>query len=1128
MNKAIIKGFALWARKKLTEDMLKKAYELGIEKNLDKIIEEASFIWFNRLTTLRFMEVNGYIPRALSIDKNISEEFYRTRLIAQCNYLNKMLPEIFEEVEDYIELLLPNNLLQEGSIIRKLVEGISDDEFKNEVEIIGWLYQYFISEKKDKVFRNLKNNEKIAKENIPAVTQLFTPQWVVKYMVENSVGSLWLEGHATDESLKNKWKYHLEQAIQAEEVSLELSKIRGKLSKIKPEDIKVLDPAVGTGHILVYVFEVLYDIYLSAGYSRQEIPRLILEKNLYGLDIDSRATKMAYFEVIMKAKSKNNFLFAEKLELNIISIEESESFSKEVIDFLLNGNTNLKREEVEYLLNVYSNAKEYGSILQVEKIDFTAFFRRIEEIRSFQVDGLELEYKKLILDKLPKLLKQAKIMSDSYDVVITNPPYMGNRGMNSKLSNYIKNYYPDSKTDFFAVFMERCRAYTKPNGFYSMITQPSWLFLSTFSKLREKIIAKDNIVSLLHMGRGIFGIDFGSTAFVIRNSYIKNYYGNYFRLHERVFQYIASDDIKEIFLKAKENTEFKFNFSINNNTNEEDITKSLKELKIYYCTCQDNYFHIPGYPIAYWASQKLNEIFDKDTPLYKVAKPKQGIATGENNRFLRHWSEVNFNNIGFNFKNSNEAGKSNFKWFPYNKGGSFRKWYGNNEYVVNWRNDGHEIKNLKNKNGTLKSRPQNLQYHFREGITWSFVSSKSFGARYFSNGFLFDVGGSCVFPQTNDIYYLTALLCSKVTMEFLKIQNPTLNFQVGNVANLPVIITDDLMLKNRIEVLSRECIEISKNDWDSFETSWDFKKHPLLKFKGNSGKIKEAYENWSSFKQQQFLKLKENEEELNKIFIEIYGLQEELSAFIDEKEITVNHVDSERDIKSFISFAVGCIFGRYSLDETLPKNDFDNIIPILDEDYFEDDITTRFIDFLKITFGESNICENMEYIAGVLGRKASEMPKQAIRRYFLKEFYNQHIKTYKKKPIYWMFTSGECCSFKALIYMHGYNKFTIAKVSSDLHRLQKKYAAQIKKMLQELSTNMTDRDKITLRKKNKQLLKQQIECEQYSQVITAFQKLCIEINLDEGVSINHSKFQGIEVPTQDGKSVLKVNLLVEI
>ena len=1213
MDKTAIKNFAVWARKKLIEDIKQKAYEIGIsekeikepqvstsdtmiigdrtlnkaemeqrrslvsrirEKGFNNVIEEVAYTWFNRFIALRFMEVNEYLPtgvrvlssiepgkkepdiikEALNIDLDIDRELvyrlqddndtetlYRYLLVKQCNALKEILPGLFEKIEDYTEILLPSNLLGEGSVIRRLVDDIPEEDFKDQVEIIGWMYQYYISEKKDEVFEGLRKNIKISKENIPAATQLFTPDWIVKYMVENSLGRLWLEGHP-DEELKSKWKYYLEEAEQEPEVQKQLEEIRAKSRDIRPEDIKVLDPAMGSGHILVYAFDVLYDIYKSAGYSERDIPRLILENNLYGLDIDDRAGQLAYFAVMMKARSKSRRIFREKVNLNICAIQESNGFPKEAIDYLVNPDETeiekrVRREDVEYLINVFHDAKEYGSILEVKPIDFDAIDRRLEEIRNGGTrDIFEFQYRKIILEMIPALVKQARIMSQKYDVVCTNPPYMGRNNVNIILKNYLDNNFPNSADDLFAVFIERNLDYIKNNYFVSMITQHSWMFLPKYEFLRYKLFNYSYINSLVHLGAKAFeeigGEVVQTASFVIRKLRNNEYTAKYIRL-------VDINDAQE-----KEN-EF---FNSNN----------------MYCCKQRKFIKIPNHPLAYWISYRIENIYEIGKRLDSLGTPCKGIGTGDNNRFLKLWFEIDKCKFATCFKSSKDAAIYNSKWFKYNKGGPYRKWYGNNEYVINWENNGFEIRKQPN------SYIRNEEMFFRPGLTWTKVTSSGFCMRYFDYGFLFDDAGCCFFSNNseNQNYYL-GLLNSKI-FNAIGGFGHSLTYQVGDVGKLPIIFPSEDEVISEVNNFVFDCINISRIDWDSFETSWDFKIHPLLIHKGNNSTIEQAFNNWSSFAEKQFNQLKANEEELNRIFIEIYGLQDELTPEVEDKDITIRKADRVRDIKSFISYAVGCMFGRYSIDaegliyaggdfkdkwkcengqwkvRKIVKDeegkvvegtwvdaafapDMDNILPITDDEYFEDDIVSRFIDFLKVTFGEDTLEENLDYIADTLGRKSSETARQAIRRYFLKDFYKDHVQVYQKKPIYWLFDSGKQDGFKALIYMHRYDEFTVARVRTDyLHKLQKSYEAEIKRLDIIIDSNVSQREKTNARKKKEQILKQMEECLQYDQVIAHVANQRIKIDLDDGVSVNYSKFQGIEVPQGEGRKPLKADLLAKI
>lgn len=1220
MDKNKIKSYAVWARRAMIEAVKDRAFKVGIEENkihdierlqggfkvvgreeifnipsthrdtlvklinekgYEQVIEEVAYTWFNRFMGLRFMEVNEYLPTGVRIlssedegkiepdvltnindiedelDLNLDyvyelqdrgteqarEELYKYILIKQCNELGNIIPQMFEKIQDYTELLLPDNLLQEGSVIRKMVTDIDEEDWKEEVEIIGWMYQYYISEKKDEVFAALKKNVKITKENIPAATQLFTPKWIVKYMVENSLGRLWLEGYPNEE-LQKEWKYYLEEADQEPEVEEELKKIREEHSHLTPEDIKVLDPCMGSGHILVYAFDVLYQIYKEAGYGEREIPRKILQNNIYGLDIDDRAAQLASFALIMKARAHNRRLFREiereDIELNLCSIQESNGISNEAIDYFCSLETGLDNEELrsdlEYLVNVFTDAKEYGSILEVEKVKFEALKQRLKEIEDDN-NLMFGDYIKILLEKVPMLVKQAEIMSRMYEVCITNPPYMGRKGMESKLKRHVEKVFVDSKSDLFSVFIDK---YTRKGiiKYYSaFITMQSWMFLSSYKAMRYKLLTNNNINSMLQIGYNSFpGMNSQiahAATFIIYNENIKNYNGVYFNLNNESI----TADKEKVF-----------------------INKLIK--KDFYTRRQSDYLEIPGQNIAYWISENMKNVFELASPLGQLAEPKQGMATADNNRFLRVWFEVNKEKIGFKYKNSLLAKESNQKWFPYNKGGDFRKWYGNNEFVVNWEKDGYEIKAFK------ASVIRNEGYYFNKGITWSLISTSNFAARLSPGGFLFDVGGSTVFPEEKLLNYILALMNSKVTYEILKMIAPTINFQVGDIREIPIILPANNEDFENISNIAKENVNISKEEWDSFEISWDFKNNQLNSKSRSS--LKEIYLLWDNLQNERFNKLKNNEELINKLLINIYDLNCELDYSVDDKYITIRKADRERDIRSFISYAVGCMFGRYSIDaegviyaggdfsdkwkvendkwqvRKLEKDedgnliydswvyatfvpDVDNIIPITEDEYFEDDIVSRFIEFIKVVYGADTLEENLDFIAESLGVKVNETSRQTIRRYFLKEFYKDHLKVYQKRPIYWMFDSGKNDGFKALVYMHRYNESTVAKLRTDyLHSLQRKYEAEILRLQAVAeSTTLSAREKTQAKKNIDKINKKIEECKLYDQVVAHVANERISIDLDDGVKHNYGLFQGIKVPTDSGKEV-KMDLLAKI
>ena len=1207
MDKNKIKSYAVWARRAMIEAVKDRAFKVGIEENkihdierlqggfkivgreeifnipsthrdtlvklinekgYEQVIEEVAYTWFNRFMGLRFMEVNEYLPTGVRIlssedegktepdvltkindiedelDLNLDyvyelqdrgteqarEELYKYILIKQCNELGNIIPQMFEKIQDYTELLLPDNLLQEGSVIRKMVTDIDEVDWKEEVEIIGWMYQYYISEKKDEVFAELKKNVKITKENIPAATQLFTPKWIVKYMVENSLGRLWLEGHPNEE-LQKEWKYYLEEADQEPEVEEELKKIREEHSHLTPEDIKVLDPCMGSGHILIYAFDVLYQIYKEAGYGEREIPRKILQNNLYGLDIDDRAAQLASFALIMKARGYNRRLFREiereELELNICSIQESNGITKEAIEYFSNGNQQLKKD-IEYLVNVFTDAKEYGSLLKVEVINSKVILNRMNEIKE-DSNLLFGDYKKLFLSTIPLLLKQYNIMSRKYEVCITNPPYMAIGGMENKLKKYIENNYSDSKGDLFAIFIEKAIEYTNNIGLTSMVTMHSWMFLASFEKLRYKILSTGTIENILHLGMeafdGIIGKVVQTAAFCIRKNIISEFRPTCIR-------------VVDFYDSRKYEKEIQF-FNVNNK---------------YTHIKQSDFSRIPSSPLGYWISNRFIDNFSRGTSIESISDfTGSQNKTADNERFLRLWQEVN----------SCKVGKDN-KWIFYAKGGEFRKYYGNLDLVVDWSEDSRKFYQ-NNKTSNLL----NEKYWFQEGITYTMLSTRGNSFRYFPKIGAFDMGGPTI-CFVRDLEYLLGLLNSNVIKMYLSVMNPTLNLQAKDVKALPIII--DNYKKNYIIDKVKNNIIISKYDWDSFESSWDFKSHPLLKlfYNDKQHNLETVFNIWQTECEEAFDKLKHNEEELNKIFIDIYGLQDELTPEVEDKDITIRKADRERDIRSFISYAVGCMFGRYSIDvegliyaggdfsdkwkgendkwqvKKLEKDeegniisdswvdatfvpDVDNIIPITEDEYFEDDIVSRFIEFVKVVYGAETLEENLYFIAESLGVKANETSRQTIRRYFLKEFYKDHLKVYQKKPIYWMFDSGKNDGFKALVYMHRYNESTVAKLRTDyLHSLQRKYEAEILRLQAVAeSTTLSAREKTQAKKNIDKINKKIEECKLYDQVVAHVANERISIDLDDGVKHNYGLFQGIKVPTDSGKEV-KMDLLAKI
>ena len=1176
MNKTALKNFAIWARRKLISDITYSAGLLAVNKNgigeplpqstsdlqlfdigtkdyaevkgerisqrnslvsaikakaeeldnykaaFEYIVEEVAYTWFNRMIAIRFMEVNGYLPiRVLSSesgkhepdivttpfeagleftdeeenriyelrDNNRLEDLFRMLFIRECNHLHDILPELFEATSDYTELLLSLSYTDKDGVVYHLVNDIPEDDFniekEGQVEIIGWMYQYYNTEPKDKVFAALKKNVKITKENIPAATQLFTPHWIVRYMVENSLGRLWIEGHP-DADLRNGWKYYLDEAEQEPQVQAQLEEIRAGYREISPEDIRIIDPCMGSGHILVYAFDVLMQIYSSQGYSERDAAKLIVEKNLWGLDIDRRAYQLAYFAVMMKARQYNRRILNSKIKPNLFVIGDSRALTPDVIAYIADGDSKMAAD-LRSIAHDLTNAREYGSIINVQPVDFNGLIEHIGVIaQNDELNIIAMENKRIACEDILPLVKQAQVLAQKYDVVCTNPPYMGGSGMSARLANFVKNNYPDSKSDMSTVFMEKTINMCKNNGYMAMINIPVWMFLSSYEKLREKLFSLNTLSSMVHFGRGVFGSDFGTTSFIFTRHISGGFKGSYRRLFEK------QGAVDSVETKEKWFFEGKGSF----NANQADFSK------------------IPGMPVAYWVSENFISAFEKGRLLGDLIPVKKGMDTGDNDRFLRLWFEVP--------ANSSDYLNGTKKWIPYDKGGDYRKWYGNNDYVLNWENDGFELKNSK-----ANLRSKNL--YFRTSITWNALSSSNTCFRYSVYKGSFDSAGSSMFPEENDLFYFLGEMNTRITQYYLNVINPTLNYGAGSMAQVPIY---PFHQKKLVEGLSEQNISLSKSDWDSFETSWDFKTHPLLK---SVPLVSEAFAQWSDECEKRFTRLKSNEEELNRIFIDIYGLQDELTPEVEDKDVTVRRADLARDIKSLVSYAVGCMFGRYSLDSEglayaggdwddskyktfIP--DPDNCIPVTDEEYFRDDIVVRFVDFIRKVYGADTLEENLTFIAHALGTRGNTS-RERIRNYFLNDFIKDHIKLYQKRPIYWLFDSGKQNGFKALVYMHRWNADTTGNVRVEyLHKLQRIYENEIRQA-QDIVETGSGREASAAQKRIEKLTKQLKETHDFDEKIAHLALSRIAIDLDDGVKVNYEKVQ----TSDDGK---KIEVLTKI
>ena len=1204
MNKSSLKIFAIEARKELMEKMRTRLEILGITKNgiekakvigkevevkgtlypkesydslirkykqvgYEELIEESAYTWFNRLTALAFMEANGYIDEKMifnngvknepaiidnyyefeffkNLDNDLQKELHNLRdentpnsieklysilMEEKCEDLSNIMPFMFKKKGTYSDILFPTGLLMENSLLVRIREEIGAEA---PIELIGWLYQFYNSEKKDEIFAK---KERVSKENVPAVTQLFTPDWIVKYMVENSLGNLSLESTGINENLKDNWKYYIE------------SELDKNSEKIKIEEVKILDPAMGSGHILVYAFDLLFEVYENLAWSTKETVLSILKNNLYGLEIDERAGQLASFALMMKAREKFSRLFSvlkreNDFKLNTLIIEESNSLSERIRNRIKNNNLN----NLNKIIQEFDDAKEYGSILKLESIDKEILEREFnllkESFNNNEQETLIFNEEEIIIDineeleLIESLIKQHITLTNQYETVVTNPPYMGGKGFSPKLKTYVEKNYKDSKSDLFSVFIERCNEFTKKNFYTSMITMQSWMFLSSFETLRKNIIEKTEIKSLNHLGTRAFseiGGEVVSTVAWISKKISPKNEGTYIRLVD-----YNNAELKE----------------------EEFFNKAN-----YFQAKQKDFEKIPGSPIAYWVSDKIREIFEKNKKLGEVGEAKQGLATADNNRFLRLWNEVSFTKIGYNMSNSQEALESKKKWFPYNKGGEVRKWYGNKEYLVNWENDGYEIKNFYDEKGKLRSRPQNTEYYFKESISWGLITSAGSSFRYFPKGFIYDVSGMSYFLEKNKFNYL-GILNTKVYSDFTKIINPTINLQVGDVLALPATEIKNEKFNNLVQ----QNIDISKEEWDSRETSWDFEKLSLVDGKD----LRTAFENYCSHWRDNFVQLHKNEEELNRLFIEIYDLQDEMDekvAFEDitilKKEANIIQIDNsipkkfstesekylyDREVslefnkdelvKQFLSYAVGCIMGRYSTNKSgliiansddileLSENKFIvkgsdgeirqeveteflpnefGILPITAEKDFSNDIVERVKEFVKFVYGEESLKDNLNFIAEALGNKDNKSAEEIIRTYFIKDFYADHLQRYQKRPIYWLMNSGKKNAFSCLFYMHRYEPLTVARVRAD-------YLIHYQEMLENkrkfIERQLSDDDISAKEKKNieKQLKELDIllkELREYANEVKHIAEQKIALDLDDGVNVNYEKLGAI-------------------
>ena len=1114
----------------------------------EQVMEAMAYTWFNRFIAIRYMEIHDYLDHGfrvlshpedqdlpeileqaadveltgldkervleLKLDGTKDEELYRLLLMAQCNALHTSMPFLFNHIGDITELLLPANLLHTDSLIRKLTRDIDESEWEH-IEIIGWLYQFYISEKKEQVIGKV-----VASHDIPAATQLFTPNWIVKFLVQNSLGAQWLATYPGSR-IRKEMDYYIEPAEQTEEVAAQLEAITP--STLDPEALTLFDPACGSGHILVEAYDLFKEIYLERGFRAHEVAQLILENNLFGLDIDERAAQLAGFSLMMKGRADDRRLFDRHVSLNVLAIVDSTNFDAEsfVQDITL-SDFGLRPSDLTELVQTFVQATTLGSLIQVPE----SLVAKLSALRELSDSSSQNVFVADALNRLGPLVQQANILSARYHTVVANPPYMGGRFHAPALKTHLRDTFPDAKNDLFACFIERGYILARKDGHIAMITMQSWMFLSSFLKMRERMLSDKTISAMTHLANGVMRIAFGTSALILRNFRIEAYVASY--------SHVSIGDLSD----RGEPTAF----PVQNN--------SLRQVN------QEEFLKIPGYPVAYWVSDNFRGVFKRGTRLGNLVEVKQGLATGKNDQFLRRWYEVDQTKCGYGMKSRDAAFKSGKKWFPYNKGGEFRKWYGNLEHVVNWEDDGREIKAFGTQDGgRQRSRPQNVEFYFRPSATWSFVSSSYFGVRYADAGSIFDVGGSSAFALSQDQLWVTGYLCSKQVFEFMKIMNPTLNFQVGNVASLPILELSVRSRQSEIENVVSSLINLARADWNAFENAWDFQANPVLKASsGPTSSLESSYLDWENSNRDSIIDTKSLEEENNRLFIEAYGLRKELSpeVSIDQVTLTVNpayrygsqttknqqSTRFRRDtMAELVSYAIGCMMGRFSLDEpgliyglsgnvgfdpsrySLFPADEDGIVPLTEYGWFNDDAAQRLVNFIAVAWNSDQIEDNLTFLADSLDPRSGESNRETLRRYLCDRFFKDHLQIYKKRPIYWLFSSGKLRGFQCLVYLHRYNAGTLARMRTEyVIRLQGMMASRIRQLEGDIEATPSNTQRRRLEKERGALVGQGSELQAFDEKLRHYADQRISLDLDDGVKVNYGEFGELlaEVETVTG------------
>lgn len=1167
-------------RKRLEKQVTEKPLATH-EERYELFIREMAYTWFNRLAALRFMELHDYLEHGfrvlsnpnnkdglpeildhaadvadmLGLDKakiiewqlagDKQEVLYRELLLGQCHHLHSVMPFLFEAIDDATELLLPDNLTKTDSILKGLVNDIPEEDWQ-QIEVIGWLYQFYISEHKDAVIGKV-----VKSEDIPAATQLFTPNWIVKYLVQNSIGRQWLATYP-DSAIKAKMEYYIEPAEQTDEVNAQLAAITP--SSIDPETIKALDPACGSGHILVEIYELLREIYLERGYRLREIPELILTKNIYGLDIDDRAAQLAGFALLMKAREDDRRIFQRvqdgSVKLNVYALQSTEGWDSASLWQALNLDGKAKQgssgdlfaedagfqqptgenakyfDLLKYLIVSFEQAKTLGSLIQIDH----QYLPTLEQLKA------KLQHKLYDTDPaaiagaehLLPVVEQAIVLAQKYDAVIANPPYLGSKGMNAVLKNFAKDNFPRSKSDLFAMFIERGFEWLRRAGFNSMVTMQSWMFLSSYEQMREYILSHRTIETMVHMGNGVMKIAFGTNATVFRKAPVEKYQSS--------FSHVENKDIDFSGVPRE--------FPIKNSR--------LKSVSI------EEFKAIPNSPIAYWVSSSFLSAYKSSQFIEKYADARKGMVTADNPRFIRLWSEVSLEKTNFNCRSRKESLKSGKKWFPYQKGGEFRKWYGNHDWVINWENDGNELLNMKGNGYKVGSTNHNLEYIFKPSLIFSKITSSIPHFRYSPDGFLFDdASGLCSPKCEDDMELLLGFLCSRTCLLFNRVTNPTVNLQPGNVAKFPIKKENNFPRK-----LVSRLVDNAKRDWDFFETSWGFSKTPLLITLETTQSVSEAYDYFVALSKQLIEEQKELETANELYFAELYELEDEIDTNVGKENISMlcnpyfQRLNGFEDgafrskiISDFLSYTLGCMMGRYSIDReglvyahsenkgfkefvtsgaynTFPADD-DGIVPLASEEWlFADDATARFREFVKTVWGAEHLQENLAFVAESLCLNAikpqkGESAMETIRRYFSEKFFADHCKMYKKRPIYWLFSSGKEKAFECLVYLHRYNEATLSRMRTEyVTPLMGKYDHQLTRKAEEV-VEATGTEQRRIEQEIKDLEKKQAELRKFDEELKRYAEMRITLDLDDGVKENYGKFGNLlaNVKAIHGKAV---------